>query len=183
MKFTWVTQEGVKRHVSASLCVALCAGQGALASDLMTHAETVMPILATGCSPWLETSHARHGLQLVRAQLQAQGMHLVVQACPFIRVRPGKMHQVIDVRVVVFDSDTATQFVRGPLADGEDVDMGGLHLVLPHFAQAAMPEEPAEDVSPDVLFNREWLGQLMQSRGFQPVPGHWWAFTPPPERK
>ena len=172
----------MKPYVSASLWVALCASQGACASDLIAPAETATS-LAADCTPWLETAPARRGLQLVRAQLQAQGMHLVVQACPFVRLRPGEMHQVMDVRVVVLDSEMASQFVRGPLADGEDVDMGGRHPLMQPQTDGVVPEEPDEDVSPDVLFNREWLGALLQSRGFKPVQGHWWAFMPPTERK
>lgn len=120
-------------------------------------------------------------MQLVRAQLVAQGMQLVVQACPFVRVAAGQMRQVVDVRVLVSNSEVAADFVRGPLADGEEVDMGGVYFAMPAVANGWTQEgaqAPDEDVSPDVLFNREWLKKVMQNRGLQAVAGYWWAFVP-----
>lgn len=120
-------------------------------------------------------------MQLVRAQLLSQGMTLVVQACPFVRVGAKTMQQVVDVRVVVTHSDVAADFVRGPLADGEELDMGSVHLSPPSVVQGgggnAISTDP-EDVSPDVLYNREWLQKVMKDRGLQAVHGHWWAFVP-----
>lgn len=51
-------------------------------------------------------------------------MHLVLQDCPFVRVAEAQMAQVLDIRVEVLDSEIAARYVRGPLADGEPVDMG-----------------------------------------------------------
>lgn len=131
----------------------------------------------TECAELLAKANATRALQLVRTQLQAQGMRLVPQGCPYVRVAAGQMQQVLDVRVQVLDSDVASQFVRGPLADGEEVDMGGVQIALPLLAQG-VAAEVEEAVSPDVLFNRQWLAQLMKARGLQAVSGHWWAFVP-----
>ncbi len=65
---------------------------------------------------------------MVKVLVQSQGMQLVLQACPYVRTHPGTLQQVLDVRVRVVDSETAAHFVRGPLADGEEVDMGDVHL-------------------------------------------------------
>lgn len=121
----------------------------------------------------------QRALQLVRVQLQSQGMKLVVRGCPSLRLKNG-VQQVLDVHVQVTDSDVAADFVRGPLADGEPVDLGGMHLSMTGVVQsadaAALQEEEG---SPDVLFNRQWLAALMHAQGFYTVEGHWWAFAFP----
>lgn len=133
--------------------------------------------LATECAPLLAHEGAWHALQTAKVLLQSQGMYLHPQACPFVRTGEGQLQQVLDVRVRVADSDIASRFVRGPLADGEEVDMGGVSLIFSsdvHDAHYA----GQEDASPDVQFNRHWLSHLMQSRGWQAVAGYWWAFVP-----
>ena len=126
------------------------------------------PHIAQECAALLQPNSAWRAWQIAKVVMQSQGMRLVLQACPFVRVGVGRMQQVLDVRVHVTDSDTAAQFVRGPLADGEAVDMGDVHIEPAH----------GEEVSPDVQFNRDWLAQVMQKRGLAPVEGHWWAFVP-----
>lgn len=169
--------------------MALWLGTPAWARDSIEPTREEEKFIATECSPVLGPAYARRAMQLVRVQLLAQGMKLVVQACPFVRVPGGQMRQVVDVRVVVKNSDVATHFVRGPLADDEAVDMGDVHLGQPAWASGLQPVkstgaaeegEEGDDVSPDVLFNRQWLAGLMQHRGLQAVPGHWWAFEPVP---
>lgn len=178
MTNTWVMGHGQIQPISAALCVTLLLGMPAMARDSAEPAHEQAQFLATECSPLLDQAHARHAIQLVRAQLLAQGMRLVVQACPFVRAGAGDMRQVVDARVVVKNSDIATHFVRGPLADDEEVDMGDVHLDLPNLARGLHAAEDADDVSPDVLFNRQWLAGLMEHRGLRAVPHHWWAFEP-----
>ena len=125
--------------------------------------------IAQDCAALFGQGGSWRAVQMAKVLVQSQGMRLVIQACPFVRVGFGDMQQVLDVRVQVADSDTAAQFVRGPLADGEEVDMGDVHIVDP---------VPTEDVSPDVQFNRAWLAGVMQKRGLAPVSGYWWAFVP-----
>lgn len=159
--------------------MALWVALPANASDRsgLTQAEQLQ--VAQECSTLLDHAHARRAMPLVRAQLAAQGMELVLQACPYVRVGAGDMLQVLDVRVVVLNSDVAADFVRGPLADDEVVDMGDVQLVLPSLAQGFAPRED-DELSPDVLFNRKWLSKLMQRWGLHAVPAHWWAFVPVP---
>lgn len=170
-------------HAVLTMALGLCTGFTGFmglpvaASDRAPATQQLDPHTAAECSPLLDQPPARRAVPLVRAQLLAQGMALVVQACPFVRVAAGDMRQVMDVRVVVVNSDVAADFVRGPLADDEAVDMGGVHFDLPDPASGFMQVD-AEDVSPDVLFNRQWLSRLMQHRGLQAVAGHWWAFVP-----
>lgn len=178
MTNTWLMRHGQTKPISAALCMALLLGMPALARDSAEPAYEQAQFIATECSPLLNHAHARHAIQLVRVQLLAQGMQLVVQACPFVRAGAGDMRQVVDVRVVVKNSDVATQFVRGPLADDEEVDMGAVHLELSNVARGWHAAEDGDDVSPDVLFNRQWLADLMEHLGLRAVPHHWWAFEP-----
>jgi D-alanyl-D-alanine dipeptidase len=139
--------------------------------------------IAADCAPLLDQANTRRVMHVVRTQLQAQGMKLVTQGCPFVRTGVGNMQQVLDVRVQVTDSDAAAHFVRGPLADGEEVDMGAVHLSMPgQVHQVDQVQElgaaQQEEVSPDVLFNRQWLAGVMKARGLQAVQDHWWAFVP-----
>lgn len=133
--------------------------------------------IAADCAPLLDQANTRRVMHVVRTQLQAQGMKLVTQGCPFVRTGVGNMQQVLDVRVQVTDSDAAAHFVRGPLADGEEVDMGTVHLGIPSQAQGLVAGQE-EEASPDVLFNRQWLAGVMKARGLQTVQDHWWAFVP-----
>lgn len=163
---------------SVSAVLALCVAGPVAGKETQQAVEN---FIATECSPLLEPAPARRAMQLVRAQLLAQGMKLLVQACPFVRVSAGHMRQVVDVRVQVLNSEVAADFVRGPLADGEEVDMGGVHFRVPSLARGLTDSANAEqedDVSPDVLFNRQWLAKAMSNRGLHVVEGHWWAFVP-----
>lgn len=137
--------------------------------------------LTVECAPLLAPQGAWHGLQTAKVLLQSQGMRLVPQACPFVRTGGGQLQQVLDVRVWVADSETASRFVRGPLADGEEVDMGAASLIVPRESlgdDRGTEYTVGDEVAPDVQFNRHWLAQLMLSRGWQAVAGYWWAFVP-----
>lgn len=165
----------LKPAVEVGLWMALVVAASAQAKDgLPSPAEEHH--IAVECAPFFDVGSTRHALHMAKVRVQSQGMRLVVQACPFVRIGPTQMQQVLDVRVVVADSETASYFVRGPLADGEVVDMGDVHLARPVSAAVAPLEE--EDVSPDVQFNRSWLASVMQGRGWAAVPAHWWAFVP-----
>lgn len=165
----------MKSPVSAALLgVWLLAGASVQAEDIITAAEERQAVQE--CALLLERPQAQHALQTVKVQLQSQGLKLQTVGCPFVRVRGGKMQQVMEVRVWVTDSDSAAYFVRGPLADGETVDMGDVQLA--QMAASAGDTARVEDLSPDVLFNRQWLSSVMQARGFSAVEGHWWAFVP-----
>lgn len=160
-----------------SVCIGLGMAWGLAAA---VHAESSpLPEMteaserAFECESLLTVSHARGSLQLLKVWLHSQGMHLVLQGCPFVRVAEAQMAQVLDIRVEVLDSEIAARYVRGPLADGEPVDMGDVHLGEP---------EPEDDISPDVAFNRQWLAAVMQRYGWRVVPGQWWAFVPAASR-
>ena len=67
----------------------------------------------------------------------------------------------------------ASKVVRGPLADGHDVDMG-----TPAGVELAGAAPHAQGFSPDVQHNREWLRGLMARHQFDALPDAWWHFTP-----
>lgn len=153
---------------------ALCWAGLAGAQEALSPEEERQAI--QDCAVLLQPAHIHRALQLVKVQLQSQGLKLQLQGCPFVRTGAGQMQQVLDVRVWVVDSDVAANFVRGPLADAEPVDMGDVQLVVPASTHGAAVA--AQDVSPDVLFNRNWLASVMQVQGFKSVRWHWWAFIP-----
>lgn len=116
----------------------------------------------------------RARLEAVQARLAHQGMALRVLGCP--QLASGAGQQVLAVAVLVVDGERAARTVRGPLADGELLDMGSMPGLAQRVGIPATPSEPA--LSPDVQFNRAWLGALMGREGLRAVPGAWWAFVP-----
>ena len=111
-----------------------------------------------------DTPGARTALQAVARQLQAQGL---------------AFHAACDagaagwtVRVQVVDGLKASKVVRGPLADGLDVDMG-----TPAGEALARAQPGAEGFSPDVDYNRAWLRGVMARHRFDALPDAWWHFA------
>lgn len=113
-----------------------------------------------------ETPQARAALEDIARELQAQGLALRA-ACHTTAGRGGWM---VQVRVV--DGLKASRVVRGPLADGQDVDMG-----TPAGVALAAAQPSAQNFSPDVQFNREWLRQVMARHQFDNLPDAWWHFA------
>lgn len=172
----------MKQRVGNVLLAALTVAWSywATASNLPSPVE--QSHIEEDCAPLWNQAGVRRAMQVARVLVQSQGMQLIVQGCPFLRVSAGTMQQVLDVRILVVDSETAANFVRGPLADGEEVDMGPVVLSKTELKPPVAADEE-EDISPDVQFNRQWLAQLMQARGWQAIPGQWWAFAPKVPRK
>jgi D-alanyl-D-alanine dipeptidase len=107
---------------------------------------------------------ARLALQRVAQELSAHGLELQA-ACA--ASGPG---WVVQVRVI--DGLKASKVVRGPLADGLEVDMGTPAGVNLAGAQAA-----AQGFSPDVQFNRQWLRATMAGHQFDNAADAWWRFA------
>ena len=108
----------------------------------------------------------RAALERIGRALRAQGMALQARC----RATPAHTAWVVQVRVV--DGLKASKVVRGPLADGHEVDMGTPAGV----AQAGAPVGAA-GYSPDVQFNRAWLRTLMARQQFDNLPDAWWHFA------
>lgn len=107
---------------------------------------------------------ARAALQRIAQELQSDGLALHA-ACPATGAG-----WVVQVRVV--DGMKASKVVRGPLADGHDVDMG-----TPPGVSLAGAQPVAQGFSPDVKFNREWLRATMARHQFENAPDAWWRFA------
>lgn len=77
-----------------------------------------------------------------------------------------------DLTVMVVDAMRASKQVRGPLADGIDVDMG---TPFDLFDEQSHTDHAGQ--SPDVRHNRQWLRSLMQRHGWRNLPEEWWHYT------
>lgn len=160
------------------------AGCGVLPLSASATAAVWSPALAQGACRGMAGEQAR--LQAVQASLAGQGLALRVLDCPQLTPAAGASGQVIAVTVMVVDGERAAKVVRGPLADGEAVDMGSAVPVPAATAKLAQAvsahptalETPADALSPDVVHNRDWLRAAMVAQGFRPVADRWWAFVP-----
>ncbi|MFT4243308.1 MAG: M15 family metallopeptidase [Acidovorax sp.] len=127
---------------------------------LAAGAQAAWP--GTGCAA--DTPAARAALQAVAEELKAQGMAFSA-AC-------GAATGAWTVQVRVVDGLRASKVVRGPLADGESVDMG-----TPPGVALAGAARGADGFSPDVRHNREWLRGVMARHQFDNLPGAWWHYA------
>ena len=91
----------------------------------------------------------------------------------------------------VTDGRKAMAVVRGPLADGEALDLGleaGLQTAGLQAAgsqntglqKVGLRPMPDDQVSPDVQFNRRWWQGRLGAYGLQAVPGQVRTFVPTP---
>lgn len=78
----------------------------------------------------------------------------------------------VDMTVMVLDAKRASKVIRGPLADGIDVDMG---TPFDLFDEQSHTENTRQ--SPDVQHNRRWLRALMRRNGWKNLPEEWWHYT------
>ncbi|PJI96255.1 D-alanyl-D-alanine dipeptidase [Acidovorax sp. 69] len=152
--------------VAAALLLAACAHspQAAVPPDGAGTAVVVgASASALACQ---EAPRVRPSLQRIAHELQAQGM--VLQAS----CKAASGGWMVQVRVV--DGVKARKVVRGPLADGGDVDMG-----TPSGVVLAGAPTGADGFSPDVQHNRQWLRALMARHQFDNLPDAWWHFAQP----
>ena len=97
------------------------------------------------------------------AELQPQGLAL--------RAACDASTNALVVQVEVRDGVRASKVVRGPLADGEPIDLGE--------ATGAGASTAVQDtaLSPDVQHNRQWLRSLMARHQFHQLPNAGWHFA------
>lgn len=107
-----------------------------------------------------EAVQARSAMARASHELQAVGLGLQVTCST---AGGGWM-----VQVRVLDGVKASKVVRGPLADGQEVDMG-----TPAGAVLA----GLGGLSPDVQYNRQWLRAFMARHQFDKLPDGWWHFA------
>ncbi len=91
----------------------------------------------------------------------------------YIAERSGHSRaSTVDLTLVVVDGLRARKVLAGPLADGEEADMGTPFDLFDPLSHTDSPE-PA----PDVRQNRQWLRALMQRHGWRNLPEEWWHYT------
>ena len=78
--------------------------------------------------------------------------------------------KILNVGLVVTDSERASHVLRGPLADGEAVETGD-----PVVPAGIAAENDADAFSPDVRFNRSWLQKAMRAHQFQATAMGGWS--------
>lgn len=163
---TFLSHSGGRRRAAVAgallaACTLMSAGP-ASASAVGEGSTSGVPALDTGCA---QTAETRDSLGRIAQELRSQGMALEATC------QPGAAGWVVKVRVV--DGTRAGRAVRGPLADGHEVDMGTPAGVPVAQAQA----QAASGFSPDVHYNRQWLRALMARHQFDNVPRAWWLFA------
>ena len=150
-----------------ALMLTACVHHPPVAAPAAGAAGSVGPAVAAGASQkrllCSDSPVPRAKLGRIADELQAQGLQLQA-TCQ----APGGWV----VRVLVVDGMKARQVVRGPLADGQVVDMGTPSGSLQAGASATAP-----GYSPDVVHNRQWLQALMARHQFDNLPDAWWHFA------
>lgn len=149
------------RCAAAALAVALAACAHSPHAAVPEGSVSEQIAVASGCT---ESAAQRAAIGRIAQELQAQGLALQAR-CP-----EEGAGWVVQVRVV--DGMKASKIVRGPLADGHDVDMG-----TPAGVSLAGAEPGAHGFSPDVQYNRAWLRALMARHQFESAPDAWWRFA------
>ena len=143
-----------------ALLWAVCMGspQAAVANPQLAHASVARIAACEG------SGAARTALQRVANELEAQGLELKASC--------AARGSGWVVQVLVIDGVKASKVVRGPLADGLEVDMGTRAGVALAGAEAG-----AQGFSPDVEFNRQWLRATMARHQFDNASDAWWRFA------
>jgi len=147
--------------VVALLAAGLTGVQAAASSDAWAAPAPTARAQDVGCQSSAATPTA---LLRIGHELQAHGMALTASC------HAASGAWVVQVRVV--DGMKASKVVRGPLADGHDVDMG-----TPAGVSLVGAQSGAQGFSPDVQFNRQWLHTLMARHDFHNLPDAWWHFA------
>ncbi len=159
---------GSKRwsSVAAALVLAACAHspQAAVQTTAGHSSGASLGAAAPTALACPGEPRARESLKNIAAELQAQGLALKAACQP----DGGGLR----VHVQVLDGVKASKVVRGPLADGYEVDMG-----TPSGVVLAGEAGAASRFSPDVQHNRVWLSALMARHQFDNLPDAWWHFA------
>ena len=148
---------------SSLACAVLLAACGGSPHAAVSQSPA-LPGHATPVASCDAAGAARAALQRVADELRAHGLELQASCAS---TGPGWA-----VQVLVVDGLKASKIVRGPLADGQGVDMGTPPGVNQPGAEAA-----ANGFSPDVQFNRQWLRATMARHQFDNAADAWWRFA------
>lgn len=123
-------------------------------------------------------------LEQLQRELEPLGLEPRLQGCVSLAGSEPGPALVLDAWVT--DGRKAMAVVRGPLADGEALDLGleaGLQTAGQQKAglqKVGLRPMPDDQVSPDVQFNRRWWQGRLGAYGLQAVPGQVRTFVPTP---
>ena len=149
-------QASVQRH-GLALKVFDCYRPQAAVDDLLRWSRDTRPQADD------QKTRSAYYPNLTKAQLEQRGF-----------ITPQTSHSrgsAVDLTLVVTDAVRAAQVLQGPLAQGEDLDLG-----TPYGLMDASALGNSDAVSPDVKHNRAWLRGQLQQHGLVPEDGRWWHF-------
>lgn len=153
--------------VAVAVCLSACMQSPQAAVPPASASSGTMPHGLVTEARCAQAPSAGAALSGAIKELQAHGMALQARC---VVGDAGAAGWVVQVRVV--DGLKASKVVRGPLADGHEVDMG-----TPAGVRHAGARTGASGFSPDVQHNRQWLAAVMQRHQFDNLPDAWWLFA------
>ncbi|MDH2231865.1 hypothetical protein N5K37_18355 [Delftia tsuruhatensis] len=157
--------------------VAQAAAQAPPTQEAAPTSAWGKALQAKGCT--LPDPAVADRLEQLQRELEPLGLEPRLQGCVSLAGPEPRPALVLDAWVT--DGRKAMAVVRGPLADGEALDLGleagqqkaGLQKV-------GLRPMPDDQVSPDVQFNRRWWQGRLGAYGLQAVPGQVRTFVPTP---
>lgn len=156
-----------------SLCAGICLAACVQSPQAAVSTQAPHPMAKswdTAMGECAGDEPLRKAAARVDEELQGQGMALRI----FCQASQG----ALAVQVDVVDGLRASKVVRGPLAEGEAVDMGA-----PAGVSSTPSANDHADFSPDVQHNRQWLRALMARHQFAHLPDAWWHFAYQPAQQ
>lgn len=175
-------------------CAALQPSPGKDTTVVAQAAVQAPPAQAAPPSVWSKALQAKgctlpdpavgDRLEQLQRELEPLGLEPRLQGCVSLAGSEPGPALVLDAWVT--DGRKAMAVVRGPLADGEALDLGleaGLQAAGQQKAglqKVGLRPMPDDQVSPDVQFNRRWWQGRLGAYGLQAVPGQVRTFVPTP---
>ncbi|MEK7417560.1 MULTISPECIES: hypothetical protein [Delftia] len=132
---------------------------------------------AKGCT--LPDPAVADRLEQLQRELEPLGLEPRLQGC--VSLAGPELRPALVLDAWVTDGRKAMAVVRGPLADGEALDLGlEAGLQKAGLQKVGLRPMPDDQVSPDVQFNRRWWQGRLGAYGLQAVPGQVRTFVPTP---
>jgi len=182
-------------------CAALQPSPGKDTTVVAQAAAQAPPAQAAQPSAWGKALQAKgctlpdpavgDRLEQLQRELEPLGLEPRLQGCVSLAESESEPGPALVLDAWVTDGRKAMAVVRGPLADGEALDLGleagpqtaGLQAAGPQKAglqKVGLRPMPDDQVSPDVQFNRRWWQGRLGAYGLQAVPGQVRTFVPTP---
>ena len=157
--------------------VAQAAAQAPPTQEAAPTSAWGKALQAKGCT--LPDPAVADRLEQLQRELEPLGLEPRLQGCVSLAAPETRPALVLDAWVT--DGRKAMAVVRGPLADGEALDLGlEAGLQKAGLQKVGLRPMPDDQVSPDVQFNRRWWQGRLGAYGLQAVPGQVRTFVPTP---